>query len=210
MVSFNHGRGYYERKVGKSLFWFPSKILADAKKSLKSGWPASDLLPADPTLVPLPPFPLSGLLVPCIAGVTDYVPLPALLQSHRRGCLLCAHRALKPPPGFCCIGLPGQPQLLNSSFDFSKLLIMLSLHCTHLLLHNIHLWAQSCSLTIQGLFYTLFHARHVQGWAFCIAIYRESNILHRLETSENIAILEDIAIFLRYLLMHDFGQFWLS
>ena len=52
--------------------------------------------------------------------------------------------------------------------------------------------------------------RHDQGWAFCIAIYRESNILHRLETSENIAILEDIAIFLRYLLMHDFGQFWPS
>ena len=37
--------------------------------------------------------------------------------------------------------------------------------------------------------------RQYQGWAFCIAIYRESNILHRLETPENIAIPSDIAIF---------------
>jgi len=46
------------------------------------------------------------------------------------------------------------------------------------------------------------------GWAFFIAIYCESNILHRLETSENIAIPEDITIFLRYFFMHDISHFW--
>ena len=46
-----------------------------------------------------------------------------------------------------------------------------------------------------------------QGWAFFIAIYCESNILHRLETSENIAISEDITIFLRYFSMHDISHF---
>ena len=35
---------------------------------------------------------------------------------------------------------------------------------------------------------------------FFLAIYCESNILHPLETSENIAIPEDITIFLRYFL----------
>ena len=35
-----------------------------------------------------------------------------------------------------------------------------------------------------------------QGWAIIIAIYWESNILHCSETSENIAIPENIAIFL--------------
>ena len=37
-----------------------------------------------------------------------------------------------------------------------------------------------------------------QGWAFFIAIYCESNILHRLETSENIVLPEDTTIFLQY------------
>ena len=49
-----------------------------------------------------------------------------------------------------------------------------------------------------------------QGWAFCIAIYRESNILHPLETSENIAISEDIAIFLRYFLCMILANFDLT
>ena len=47
-----------------------------------------------------------------------------------------------------------------------------------------------------------------QGWAFCIAIYRESNILHHLKTSENIAIPEVITIFLRYFFVHDISHFW--
>ena len=47
-----------------------------------------------------------------------------------------------------------------------------------------------------------------QGWAFFIAIYCESNILHRLETSENIVIPKNITIFLRYLFMHSISQFW--
>ena len=37
-----------------------------------------------------------------------------------------------------------------------------------------------------------------QGWAFFIAIYCESNILHRLEISENIVLPEDTTIFLQY------------
>ena len=41
-----------------------------------------------------------------------------------------------------------------------------------------------------------------------IAIYCESNILHSLETSENIAIPENITIFLRYFFMHDISHFW--
>ena len=49
---------------------------------------------------------------------------------------------------------------------------------------------------------------NTQGWAFFIAIYCESNILHHLETSENIAIPEDITIFLRYFSMHDISHFW--
>ena len=79
----------------------------------------------------------------------------------------------------------------------------LSLNC---LFRRHTLWWRALP-TLKWVYLVL---RWDQGWAFCIAIYRESNILHRLETSENIAILEDIAIFLRYLLMHDFGQFWPS
>ena len=43
---------------------------------------------------------------------------------------------------------------------------------------------------------------------FFLAIYCESNILHPLETSENIAIPKDITIFLRYFFVHDICHFW--